>query len=50
MALQKVIYKDDETVITAKNLNEIQDEIIANRQDVDKLKNQVTTLVEATVE
>ncbi len=50
MALQKVNYEDNKTVITAKNLNEIQDEVIANRQDVDSLKSQVATLVEATVE
>ena len=50
MALKKVIYEDNKTVITAKNLNDIQDEVIANREDVDKLKSQVSTLIEATVE
>lgn len=50
MALEKVTYEDNKTVITAKNLNEIQDEVIANRQDVEQLKSQVSTLIEATVE
>lgn len=50
MALQKVNYEDNKTVITAKNLNEIQDEVIATRQDVDNLKSQASALVEATVE
>lgn len=30
MALNKVNYIDNETIITAENLNNIQDEIIAN--------------------
>lgn len=50
MALEKVIYEDQKTVIKAKNLNEIQDEVIANREDVEELKKQVSTLLEATVE
>lgn len=50
MALEKVVYTDGETVITAKNLNDIQDEVIASRADVEILKSQVSTLVEATVE
>lgn len=50
MALEKVTYEDNKTVITAKNLNDIQDEVIANRQDVEQLKSQVSTLIEATVE
>ena len=50
MALEKVNYEDNKTVIAAKNLNDIQDEIIANRRDVDNLKSQVSALVEATVE
>lgn len=50
MALEKVTYEEKKTVISAKNLNDMQDEIIANREDVDALKNQVSALVEATVE
>ena len=50
MALEKVKYEDKVTVIGAKNLNDMQDEIIANREDVDTLKSQVSTLLEATVE
>ena len=50
MALEKVDYKDGETVISAKNLNAIQDEIIANTQEVEALKSQVSALAEATVE
>lgn len=50
MALVKVVYVDGETVITADNLNAIQDEIIANTQEVEALKSQVSALVEATVE
>ena len=50
MALEKVTYEDQKTVITAKNLNDIQDEVIANREDVEALKKQVSSLLEATVE
>ena len=50
MALEKVNYVDNKTVISAKNLNDIQDEIIANRKDLDEVKGQVTTIIEATVE
>lgn len=50
MALDKVEYEDNKTVISAKNLNDIQDEVIANRRDVDELKGQVSTLLNATVE
>lgn len=57
MALDKVNYIDGETVIGAKNLNEIQEEIIKNGADIKKngddlalLKAQVSTLVNATVE
>lgn len=50
MALEKIVYVDGKTVIGAKNLNDIQDEVIANREDVDTLKKQVSTLLDATVE
>lgn len=50
MALEKVTYEEKKTVISAKNLNDIQDEIIANRKDLDDLKNQGSALVNATVE
>lgn len=50
MSLEKVTYEENVTVISAKNLNDIQDEVIANRQDVDTLKSQVSTLLDATVE
>lgn len=50
LALEKVNYEDSVTVISAKNLNEIQDAVISNQQDVENLKNQVATLIEATVE
>lgn len=50
MALEKVEYEDGKTVIRADNLNQIQDEVIANRTDVDELKAQVSTLLNATVE
>lgn len=50
MALEKVVYTDGETVITAKNLNDIQDEVIKSGQELETLKSQVSTLVNATVE
>lgn len=50
MALQKVNYESNKTVISAKNLNDMQDEIIANQQAVDELKAQVATLVPVKVE
>ena len=50
MALNKRIYTDGETVITAQNMNDIQDAVIANQEDVEALKNHVSTLLEATVE
>lgn len=50
MALEKVTYEDQKTVITAKNLNDIQDEVIANREEVEALKKQVSALLEAIVE
>ena len=54
LALEKVNYKDNETVITARNLNAIQDEIIYNRQLIDELGKQpsapTTTIIDATVE
>lgn len=50
MALNKVTYEDSKTVIEARNMNEIQDEIIHNAEDIETLKSQVATLVNATVE
>ena len=52
IALVKIIYKDGETVITAANMNQIQDEIIANQQAIEDLQNQVanTDIVPASVE
>lgn len=50
MALEKVEYVDGETRIRAKNLNDIQDEVIASREDIDVLKSQTATLLDATVE
>lgn len=50
MALEKVVYVDGKTVIYGKNLNNIQDEVIANGEDIDTLKKQVSTLLDATVE
>lgn len=50
MALEKVEYVDGETRIRAKNLNDIQDEVIANREDIEALKNGAATLLDATVE
>ena len=38
MALEKVHYVDRETVITADNLNQIQDEIIANAQAIEDIQ------------
>lgn len=52
MALNKREYVDNETVITARNLNEIQDEIIANRQDIEELQKQGASaaIINASVE
>ena len=52
IALVKVIYNDGETIITAANMNEIQDEIIANQQAIEELQTQVTgiDIVPASVE
>lgn len=50
MALEKVTYVEGKTVITGKNLNDIQDEVIETREDVEQLKSQMSTLIEATVE
>lgn len=49
LALQKVVYENGETVITAENMNEIQEEIIANREAIDALKSQ-SGMVSASVE
>lgn len=52
MALQKVLYEDGKTVITAENMNKIQDEIIANQREIEDLKTQgaASSIVPATVE
>lgn len=52
MALEKVIYEDGKTVISAKNLNQIQDEIIANQQAIEELQTQGASsdIVPASVE
>lgn len=52
MALEKVEYVDGETVIGAKNLNDIQDEIIANKQAIEDLQKQgaSSNIVTAVVE
>ena len=52
MALEKVNYEDGKTVIRAKNLNDIQDEIIANQQAIEDLQTQgaSTNIVPASVE
>ena len=54
MALEKVTYTQKKTVISAKNLNDIQDAVIANQQAIEKLQGQTSepasSLVEATVE
>ena len=52
MALEKVTYVDGETPITAKNLNEIQEEIISNRQAIEDMKTQGANsgIVNAVVE
>lgn len=44
MALTKVTYVDTTTVIHAQNLNDIQDEIIANADDIDALETTVGAL------
>lgn len=40
LALKKREYIDGETVITAENMNDIQDEIIANRDAIEALQSQ----------
>ena len=54
MALEKVTYVDGKTPIEAKNLNAIQDAVIANQLAVEELQEKASTattaLVEATVE
>lgn len=39
MALNKVVYEDNITVIRAKNLNDIQDNIISNKNEIDSKVN-----------
>lgn len=50
MALQKVTYEPKKTVITAQNLNDIQDAILANEQAIEELRDKPTELVDVTVE
>ena len=42
IALEKVTYIDGKTTITAKNLNEIQDEIIKHQQAIEVLETGVS--------
>ena len=44
MALNKREYTDQETVITAENLNDIQDEIIANAAAISSQSSQIATI------
>ena len=48
MALTKRTYVDQQTVITAKNLNDIQDEIIANGQNIGKNAGMVAAAYDST--
>lgn len=52
MSLDKVNYVDGETTIGAKNLNDIQDAVIANQQAIESLQTQgaSTDIVPASVE
>ena len=50
MALQKREHKNGETIITAENMNAIQDEVIAQGEELETLKSQVSTLLSASVE
>ena len=50
LALQKREYKNGETIITAENMNAIQDEVIAQGEELETLKSQVSTLLSASVE
>ena len=50
MALNKVTYVDGKTVISAENLNDIQDEVINNTAELEVLSKQVSEILEATVE
>lgn len=47
MALTKVTYVDDVTVISAQNLNDIQDEIIAIENDMGDVAELNFTVVES---
>lgn len=47
MALNKVTYVDDTTVISAQNLNDIQDEIIAIENDMGDVAELNFTVVES---
>ena len=54
IVLEKVTYKDQVTVIYGKNMNEIQDAVIANQKAIESLQDQApvasSTIVDATVE
>lgn len=54
MALEKVTYTQKKTVITAKNLNDIQDAVIDNENAIKELQGKISepasSLAEATVE
>lgn len=44
MALDKVVYTDRQTPIVAKNLNDIQDAIIALQNKIDELNTSIDAL------
>lgn len=50
MALNKVTYVDNETVIGADNLNEIQDAIVALEKEISELKALVEALPQMSLD
>ena len=50
--LEKVIYESKKTVISAKNLNDIQDAILANQEAIERMEASGSNqeIVEASVE
>lgn len=52
MVLEKVNYEDGKTVIQAKNLNDIQDAVIANQRAIEAMEEQAAkaNIVNAAVE
>lgn len=51
MALSKVTYVDNETVITAENLNEIQDEVIriGDKLDSGELQEEMQAMIDTSL-